>query len=437
MLRLSSGQLQQVFLYALILALGLGEVGDVPILGDTAHLSVAEVVVLLLLVNSAAAGLVSGFPMRRLSGDPSSVFLLLWLCSGFLSILINHFRGRFAYESLVYWGRFSSWAMVFWVARAAIAKGGANPVTLAKLMVAGAMISLVFLGLEIAGVQIHSRPVWVDFSISKQGGSFRNPTSLGAYLSIGLGVCFALMHSTRTRRTLLGVVSICVMLGMLMTFSRAVLLEIFVVGSAFWAMSPRRTRTRVLISMAALGIVLLCIISVRRLGLRNIALATAENVRLMTVGETDVQTRIDIWRMIGRITLHHPFVGIGTRNYKLFFTQLTARYMPSIDSGLDSTHNFPLQVLVEQGVLGLSLYLLFLLSVFAPLLPCLRHGSRLLPQLNGESLVGLGMLSGMCGMLFGELFEGQTVSVLVISKFLVLGILDGFRVRALRRRGPS
>lgn len=105
----------------------------------------------------------------------------------------------------------------------------------------------------------------------------------------------------------------------------------------------------------------------------------------------DVHRRV-LWETALRMTLDHPFLGVGTGRYALFFQEYTT---PELRRGFGpfwgTAHSLYLQLLAEQGVLGLASFLVFFGGVWLGTVRRLRG----LPR--GRAVQLSGVLAALAG----------------------------------------
>ena len=93
--------------------------------------------------------------------------------------------------------------------------------------------------------------------------------------------------------------------------------------------------------------------------------------------------RYDLWRVAWRLFVDHPVRGIGVDNFHVELVQLR-RFLN--DSAYP--HSLPLRVLSQTGLVGATLFLLFLIASFVAVAGTVRRTPRLTRGLAGAACVG-------------------------------------------------
>ncbi|OGW83984.1 MAG: hypothetical protein A3C47_01235 [Omnitrophica bacterium RIFCSPHIGHO2_02_FULL_51_18] len=118
-----------------------------------------------------------------------------------------------------------------------------------------------------------------------------------------------------------------------------------------------------------------------------------------------------------------PVFGLGLNTYSINFPM----YKPRDYTGLMYAHNSYLQMGSEIGLLGISLYLLFLFALLAHLVNTLR-GAR---KDSGDALLCAGFVAGVGGLLVNGLFESLLQSTQLRTLFWsLLGVAFALAYRA-------
>jgi putative inorganic carbon (hco3(-)) transporter len=83
------------------------------------------------------------------------------------------------------------------------------------------------------------------------------------------------------------------------------------------------------------------------------------------VADANVEMRLDAWRGALNLTAEQPLLGVGPGNFQFHFYEATGRPLGS--PRMTVVHNTYLDVAVELGVLGMVLFVLYLVQAFARL----------------------------------------------------------------------
>jgi O-antigen ligase len=234
-------------------------------------------------------------------------------------------------------------------------RGRALP-ALAVTTVAGGVIAAL-----VALFQYASRDIWWNATLQQANvysrffrvnGIFYDPNILGRYLAIGILVCLALAWVRRGRHELVALTAaVCVMTaGLAVTFSRssALMLMLGVALLAARAVGPwRAALTGVALLVVAGGLAAAASSNVRH------ALTDGDRLERVSEGRFDLMRGgLEIWR-------DEPVVGAGLggfeRRFEETLTPTEQRRVRVIIS-----HNSPVTVLSESGVVGFALFLALL-----------------------------------------------------------------------------
>jgi putative inorganic carbon (HCO3(-)) transporter len=128
--------------------------------------------------------------------------------------------------------------------------------------------------------------------------------------------------------------------------------------------------------------------------------------------EASAQERVDLLKESLNSIAHSPIVGDGFATFQ--YGQHAG--------GLTDTHDWFIKVLVETGVVGMTMYLFLLQQMFAVGYRLFRHGND--PMYRG---LGLGLLLALCSSMVANCF-GDRWSYLEITGLLF--VLVGAAVRA-------
>ncbi len=227
--------------------------------------------------------------------------------------------------------------------------------------VAGATLASV-IGLAGGGLYTASTTIGGTSNQGRLTGGGGDPNTQAAAFVAAMFLTMGLFSVYRhaVARLLLLISFVIVTVAFFATQSRGglIALGIATVAALFLA-TGQRVRIIGLVSLAA-------VIAVVAVAVQPGALGRITNFGGGTSG------RSDIWRVAIKLWEEHPFVGIGTNNFEIAEPQL-ARRIPNVSRVTyiaekpDPAHNSYLQVLVENGIIGLIGWLAI---IFA----CLRSG---------------------------------------------------------------
>ena len=221
----------------------------------------------------------------------------------------------------------------------------------------------------------HAGKVTAEGQGYRFAGLNQDPNELGVILGIALPMAWYLGLGQPQRR-LSWIWRLYIPVGLtaiLLTASRAALVTALVALSLVpWTLGRLRLRTKVIVSVLAVASVALAITFVPAASLE----------RLQTL-RADIEAgyfggRIYIWQAGWEVAKQHALLGVGAGNFGLAIAPTLHREMAS--------HQAFLEILVEQGVVGLILFLAMVTAVVKPL----RH----LPDIHRRlSLVLLATLA--------------------------------------------
>ena len=207
-----------------------------------------------------------------------------------------------------------------------------------KIIYLVATFSLIYIAYEINFLYLVERRM--DIYHRGYGGLDNN----GAGLMLALGVPLAIFAWEGSRRWwrwgFLAAVPL-LLHAVLMSYSRGAMVSLVVAAPLIWARSHRR---RQFAALAVLVAVLLPILAGNEIRARFFTTASYET-------DASANSRFESWQAAIRIARDHPIFGVGIRNSAL----LTRDY--GADFGLRTIHSQYLQVLADNGCVGLLLYL--------------------------------------------------------------------------------
>ena len=167
------------------------------------------------------------------------------------------------------------------------------------------------------------------------GGLFSNPNDLALQFVIMVPIAIVLSFRSRDwrKRILYFLAALSITAGIVATFSRGGLVGLAVALAVLaWRLAPRH-RGLLLASL------LVMILSVPVLAGYSSRFSTSEGSAV---------NRLDDLERSVNVAIHHPLLGVGMNNYRIFSNRALA------------THNAYTQVFVEMGIAALILYVSFL-----------------------------------------------------------------------------
>ncbi|MEA2495480.1 MAG: hypothetical protein QOJ29_3391 [Thermoleophilaceae bacterium] len=256
---------------------------------------------------------------------------------------------------------------------------------------------------------------------ARAAGTFADPNYYGSLMQLALIPGIALLL-TRARNWTLGVPLVLAFSGLVFSLSRGAALGFAMALLILLSWNRARWLAFVLISV----VVITTMLNVNPL-IGSQQLTTVEQ-RLSSVTrahESSTNNRPRIWAAAIDETEKHPFFGIGLNQ----FSEVAARHgVTERGSPLENAHNVFLSLSVETGLIGLSLFVLFLAAVGL-------RAARAAAFLPDAALRGLalGLLATLAGFLVQGLTANQLRDNLITGTFLVL---SGMLVALGRVGGP-
>jgi probable O-glycosylation ligase (exosortase A-associated) len=282
---------------------------------------------------------------------------------------------------------------------------------------------------------------------------YSNPNDLGAMALLQLSMASALLISEKKGwvrwAALAGMIALPMLI--LMTQSRGVFLGLLVfIAIAF---AGQRRRVRLALRLVVLAVILA---SVAPAGVWSRLQTLQHATNTTTLDQVDgeegsARQRYEIWRVAWKIIREHPVTGVGFGAYKPTHEQyaMDPEFNPTARGARD-THSLYFNVLAETGVLGLTLYLGMLASIFI-VAERARRRCRAIFEIGARQLLMLeaGLLAFLVASIFGSLpylphlllhlvliYAVSMVSMNHLAEISASAGFDPFR-RGARGRGTS
>jgi len=188
-------------------------------------------------------------------------------------------------------------------------------------------------------------------SDARPSASFGDPNEFGLFISMAIVTAISWFATTRRRpvRTFLACVLICLSLGLLVAQSRTAIIALVAGLAAMGFVRSRRTGVAILGLSVAVGLLLYPLLIEARL---TNSLGTASGTAVAQLAVSD-SGRLGLVLAGPMVFLSSPVFGIGLGGYHFAIG--------------DSSHDWFMTILVEQGVVGISLWLLILVTIFLAL----------------------------------------------------------------------
>jgi O-antigen ligase len=265
--------------------------------------------------------------------------------------------------------------------------------------------------------------------VGRVTAGFGQANQLGGFLEIAVPLAVAGAALDRRLRPIFVATALVAAFGAYVSFSRGALIGLALVPFVFlrdWRLWLGGPLLALILVLAAPGLV-------------------KERFATLTTSGPDVATRADIWRAAVNVWEAHPVFGAGLGEFPRSYSQINLpgkQYLPNtIFQPPPHAHNLLLQVLSEQGILGLLAFVpIFWLAFRASIR--LRAGPN-----RTAGLVGSALLAALLAFLAHNLFDvtleephtGPYVLVLLGLIGAAAGIAwkpDGPMPRS-RLRGPA
>jgi O-antigen ligase len=344
--------------------------------GDPSLRSMLLVWVAILVTIMLARLLVSG---RRLPAPPALPAVLLFVMAALLAIPVSEDQSSAASKLLSLLGSVSVYFLVFFVADD---WRKLKPI-LGAIVVSGLAISLHSISQNEAGllsqIGLVSTGGTADVRVSS---TFAHPNQLAGFLVIMVAVGIGLVGVPAFRWARSGGAALAglALIGILLTYSRAALLA--VIALAFVYLATRRAWPVIL--GGAIAVILLA--------------PSAWSDRVAGIGDRsspEIATRLDFWDASLAMFAQEPVTGVGLDGYHDAYIDLerTGRtYLAHAPfTAPDDAHNLYLNVLAEQGLVGIAA-LAFLILAFARMTVLLLRSVLPWKRAIGRLLLGIGVV---------------------------------------------
>ncbi len=257
---------------------------------------------------------------------------------------------------------------------------------------------------------------WVWLGNVKVFGNFININTFAAFLNLLYPIALAQALSDQRHKTLYwSLISLLLSVSIWFTISRGGILTMFA-STAIIIIYYRKNASRAALLCLAfiVSIILLSIISgalYPQEGQNTIIMPSIQ--RLLTSFSTSKnQDRLELWNLSIEITKNNPFLGVGIANYGLYAQE----HYEGIYTIAPAHNNF-LQILAEQGLIGLLAYLWLLFEAMRILILTLK--------VKPTKGLAIGLLGSLISVILMGLINVTYLDVQYGLFFLaLLGIID-------------
>ncbi len=134
--------------------------------------------------------------------------------------------------------------------------------------------------------------------------------------------------------------------------------------------------------------------------------------------------RLEMWSAAGEIFADNPVLGVGPDNFILI-----ARYYVGLGQHVRVTHNTIMQILSEQGVLGISILCILIFYTLRGLWRLSREKAEHALQSDPLSYYSLAMLMSLAGVLVCSMFQNKADHEFLYWPAAVAAALESMRQR--------
>lgn len=237
-------------------------------------------------------------------------------------------------------------------------------------------------------------------------GPYENPNDLATYLMVMSLLAGAQILTNRRKRNYFFLSGLLVF-SLIWTRSLGALLG-FMAGAVLLGLLHIRRRRIVLGGLIAAGVAFF------------IFLSTEPHIReVFTLTDVASQDRMTMWKTAWRITCVHPVIGHGLNTFMANYQ----RFAPDPHQWPAYAHNCYLQIAAETGLIGLAVFLWFLLSFFAACFQSLRLNlapSQRTPEQRAHWSMLAGLTAGLTAFLVQSAFDTNLYSLRQAALFWTL-----------------
>ncbi len=313
---------------------------------------------------------------------------------------------------------------------------------LAALAFAGGGVVMYYGLIQLHDVEFRGSKPWdfIHYQTSSFSGNifstFGNPNHLGGYLAMIFPVVVVLGLGAKRWywRVAGGVVGVVLIVEVVRTVARGAWVAVVVAALVLAAfVAPELRRRAPVIVGGAVGALLVVVAGLAAFGHRFLAQPLSS--LFQSGGGTSIWQRVQIWRTAFHIALKNPIAGIGPDNFALLYPKYqSAAWVKALGATylVNGAHDIFMNVLADQGFVGLALFLAILAAIA---LRCVGAWRRCRATERGENTdaaaierarslrVTLGVVSAsITAYLVQALFNVQQVG-LSFTFWLLVGLL--------------
>jgi O-antigen ligase len=244
---------------------------------------------------------------------------------------------------------------------------------LAALAFAGGSVVMYYGLVQLHDVEFHGSKPWdfIHYQTSSFAGNifstFGNPNHLGGYLAMIFPIVVVLGLGAKRWywRAIGGVVGVILIVELVRTVARGAWVAVVVAALVLAAfVAPELRRRAPMIVGGAVGVIILVVAGVAAFGRRFLAQPLSS--LFQSGGSSSVWQRFEIWKTAFHIGVKYPIAGIGPDDFALLYPKyqstawvkaLGATYL------VNGAHDIFMNVLADQGFVGLALFLAILAAI--------------------------------------------------------------------------
>ena len=223
--------------------------------------------------------------------------------------------------------------------------------------------------------------------VGRATAGFSQPNQLGGFLVLLVPLAIAGALISRRWRIVFALAAVAAAVGVYASFSRGALIGLalvpffFLRGWRLWVIGPLLA---LVVTLAAPGLV-------------------RERFATLANSGGEISTRLDIWHTALNIWENHPLIGVGLGGFPQAYSQAFVpgkAFLPStVFQPPPHAHNIFLQLMAEQGILGLLAFVAILVVAVRITLRLRRSRDR------SARLLGSGFLAALAAFLVHNLFD--------------------------------
>ncbi|HXW51281.1 MAG TPA: O-antigen ligase family protein, partial [Candidatus Acidoferrales bacterium] len=241
-------------------------------------------------------------------------------------------------------------------------------------------------------------PAMFAYEHGRASGSFLQPNELAGYLLFVIPLGLAQLAARQPWRSIGILAAGFGVLGLVLSVSRAAIVSLLV-ALVIFVRKLGRNQTIAYLAVAAIGLLLLATV------FRDVAHDPSENA-----------SRLAVWAGAARMAQRFALTGVGPFGFHLVYP---AFRLPKYTASEVHAHSLPLQLLIENGILGLAAVCWFVVAVWRA---TARTGQAIVPEDRERVLLFAALLTGFGATALQNTVDVVTTFLLVVA-WPMLGLL--------------